>query len=71
MHVPPEVLQQHVEQYNAAAAAGSDAFGKQFFPSTINPTSAVWVGRVTPVVHYCMGGLKIDKQAQVSWQRDC
>lgn len=65
MGASADVLQQQVEQYNAAAAAGKDAFGKQYFPTTIDAAGGVWVGQVTPVVHYCMGGVKINEQAQV------
>jgi succinate dehydrogenase/fumarate reductase flavoprotein subunit len=74
MRVPLEVLQQEVERYSSAAAAvsaaasgssSSDAFGKRFFPSTIDAAAAVWVGQVTPVVHYTMGGLRVNAQAQV------
>jgi succinate dehydrogenase/fumarate reductase flavoprotein subunit len=25
----------------------------------------VWVGQITPVVHYCMGGVKINERTQV------
>lgn len=66
MGVDAEVLQQQVEQYNAAAAANKDNLGKQYFPTTIDPADVVWVGQITPVVHYCMGGLKINEQAQVN-----
>lgn len=65
MGLDAAVLQQQVGQYNEGAAANSDAHGKQYFPPTIDAAGAVWVGQVTPVVHYCMGGLKIDDSAQV------
>lgn len=65
MGVAADVLQQQVEQYNAAAAAGTDAFGKKYYPTTIDASGSVWVGQITPVVHYCMGGVKINEQAQV------
>lgn len=65
MQVSIAQLQQQVEQYNSAASAGSDEFGKQYFPTTIDPAGRFWVGQITPVVHYCMGGLEINDQAQV------
>lgn len=65
MGVAADVLQQQVEQYNAAAAAGTDAFGKKYYPTTIDAAGSVWVGQITPVVHYCMGGVKINERAQV------
>jgi hypothetical protein len=65
MGVDATVLQQDIEQYNAAAATNKDALGKQYFPTTIDAAGVVWVGQITPVVHYTMGGLKINEWAQV------
>lgn len=65
MGMDAAVLQQDVEQYNAAAAGNKDALGKQYFPTTIDAEGVVWVGQITPVVHYTMGGLKVNEQAQV------
>lgn len=67
MQVPLEQLQQQLEQYNqAATAAGSkDAFGKQYFPTSFDTAGRFWIGQITPVVHYCMGGLEINGKAQV------
>uniref|UniRef100_A0A383VWI0 fumarate reductase (NADH) n=1 Tax=Tetradesmus obliquus TaxID=3088 RepID=A0A383VWI0_TETOB len=64
MGLQPAELQQQLEQYNTAAA-GSDPFGKQFFPTTLDPAGHFWLGQITPVVHYCMGGLEINDKAQV------
>jgi succinate dehydrogenase/fumarate reductase flavoprotein subunit len=65
MGVDAAVLQMDVEQYNAAAVANKDVMGKQYFPTTIDAAGVVWVGQITPVVHYTMGGLKINDRAQV------
>jgi succinate dehydrogenase/fumarate reductase flavoprotein subunit len=65
MGLQPADLQQQLEQYNAAAAAGTDLFGKQYFPTTLDPVGHFWIGQITPVVHYCMGGLEINDSAQV------
>ena len=68
MGVEAAALQQQIEQYNTAAAGSGgskDAWGKQYFPTAIDAAGAVWVGQVTPVVHYCMGGVKINERAQV------
>jgi hypothetical protein len=54
MGVDPQVLAAEVEAYNAAAAAGRDAFGKTVFPSGVDPQAAVHVALITPVVHYTM-----------------
>jgi succinate dehydrogenase/fumarate reductase flavoprotein subunit len=76
MGLQPADLQQQLEQYNAAAAAaatGSDPFGKQYFPTTLDPAGHFWIGQITPVVHYCMGGLEINDSAQVCviWRVIC
>ncbi|KAL4452364.1 hypothetical protein ABPG75_008026 [Micractinium tetrahymenae] len=64
MGVPAETLAAEVEAYNAAAAAGSDQFGKTVFPATIEPAEPVHVALITPVVHYTMGGVAINPEAQ-------
>ena len=43
-----------------------DPFGKRFFanrPLLIN--DSFYVAIVTPVIHYCMGGLSIDSRSNV------
>ncbi|PRW56901.1 fumarate reductase flavo [Chlorella sorokiniana] len=64
MGVPEATLAAEVEAYNAAAAAGKDAFGKTVFPTTIDPAAPLHVARITPVVHYTMGGVAINPEAQ-------
>jgi hypothetical protein len=61
----------------AAAAAPRDAFGKRVFPSRVLGSGGdgsggsggsgglLWVARVTPVVHYTMGGLAVGPDAAV------
>lgn len=63
--VAPEVLRAELAAYNEAAAAGRDGFGKTVFPSTLDLEGPFYVARVTPVIHYTMGGLAINSQAQV------
>jgi succinate dehydrogenase/fumarate reductase flavoprotein subunit len=60
------------------------ATGKKTFPAKLSPAAAAaasdatapsglhryWVARVRPVAHYCMGGLKIDTDAQVLREED-
>lgn len=53
----------------AASAAVTDAFGKRFFPSAFDVSGPFWLGQITPVVHYCMGGLEINEHAQVRARR--
>jgi len=67
MGVPVANLARTFAAYNDAARAGKDAYGKKFF------TNAPWdagdspfyAAIVTPIVHYCMGGLHIDAEGRV------
>merc|ERR1712224_254386 len=54
-------------KYNADAGKGHpDGYGKKFFPNVpYNVNDNFHVAIVTPVIHYCMGGLKIDTDARV------
>lgn len=64
-NVPAKALQATLQEYNAAAAAGRDAFGKTIFPSTFDLGGPFYLARITPVVHYTMGGVAIDRQGRV------
>jgi predicted heme/steroid binding protein len=47
---------------------GTDSFGKSSFrglPSDDLDNEVFYVGIVTPVLHYCMGGIKIDTEGSV------
>jgi len=64
--VPPERLAETFAKYNEAARTERCPFGKKFFnnlPLDMNDFfhSAI----VTPVVHYTMGGLRIDEDGRV------
>jgi succinate dehydrogenase/fumarate reductase flavoprotein subunit len=39
--------------------------GKKYFHNTPNINDSFWVAIVTPVVHYCMGGIKITTDVEV------
>lgn len=73
-------LRRELEAYNAAAAAAAaagrpedgvdaaatrDAYGKTVFPSSFDLQQPFFVARVTPVIHYTMGGVAINPQGQV------
>jgi predicted oxidoreductase len=72
-------LEQYDAEVAAAAAAGGATvdsavesghkrFGKHVFPSRVLGSGAdgpLWLALVTPVVHYCMGGLQIGPDAEV------
>ena len=56
-----------LEEYNhAAAAGGGDGFGKKYFTNAPLPLDGVmYAGRIVPVLHYCMGGIRMDKHGAV------
>ncbi|KAI1635368.1 flavocytochrome c [Biscogniauxia mediterranea] len=69
--LPPAVVAA-VDAYAAAVADGEDrAFGRRSFgrwrlpPGEANRDQEVCVGRVTPVVHFTMGGAAFDVRARV------
>ena len=61
-----EQLADEFNLYNSHAKAGADPFGKEHFNNApIDLDGYFYVGKVTPVLHYTMGGLKVDTQARV------
>lgn len=47
-------------QYDKEAIKGGDEWGKEFFHNTpFSDDGPYYAGLVTPVIHYCMGGLAI------------
>lgn len=68
MNLPAAKLKETLQGYQHDANKGVDLFGKTIFPNVF-ATSLVeeifYAGRVCPVLHYCMGGLAINKQGKV------
>lgn len=59
-------LKSTFDKYNKNAKDGHDEFGKKFYhnvPITMNDNFHVAI--ITPVVHYCMGGIKINEEASI------
>lgn len=56
------VLRATLKDYAAAAATGSDHFGKEHFhnPTFDDDSGPFFVGKVKPALHYSIGGLRID-----------
>lgn len=53
-------------EYAQAGAEGQDSFGKKFFHNVPTAeTKMFYVGRVTPVIHYTMGGVRVNDVTQV------
>ena len=66
--LPIPVLLETLTEYQADAHKGIDKFGKVSFqglPMKDLDNEVFFVGRVTPVLHYCMGGIRIDKEGSV------
>jgi len=66
MGISAAKLKQTFDGYNEIAKKGTDQFGTKFFhnlPFTMNDFFNVAI--VTPVVHYCMGGLATSAESEV------
>jgi flavocytochrome c len=66
MKISPEALKTSFDAYNENAKKGTDQYGKKYFtnaPFVMN--DHFFVSFVTPVVHYCMGGIKISPDSEV------
>ena len=63
-----EVLRETYASYAKSAAVGRDEFGKSTFrglASSDLDNEVFYAGTVTPVLHYCMGGIAIDTEGSV------
>eukprot|EP01062_Namystynia_karyoxenos_P061628 TRINITY_DN539_c0_g1_i2.p1 TRINITY_DN539_c0_g1~~TRINITY_DN539_c0_g1_i2.p1 ORF type:complete len:683 (+),score=299.30 TRINITY_DN539_c0_g1_i2:89-2050(+) len=66
MGVSPAVIEKTFADYSRAAETKSCPFGKKVFNNTpVEASDTFYVAIVTPVIHYCMGGLKVDVDARV------
>lgn len=64
-----QAVKDEVRNYNAARYIKCDQFGKRVFPcGTMDAEQPFWLLEVTPAVHYCMGGIAIDENAQVIYE---
>lgn len=63
-----DVLRDTFIQYRSDASKGSDQWGKASFqgaPQEDLDKEVFFAGKVTPVLHYCMGGITIDTEGNV------
>uniref|UniRef100_A0A7S3LPT8 fumarate reductase (NADH) n=2 Tax=Sar TaxID=2698737 RepID=A0A7S3LPT8_9STRA len=67
MGISRQKLQSTFDEYNKAAAnPGTDKWGKKFFEAVPQKVDDKFmVAEITPVVHYCMGGIAGDKDGRV------
>ena len=66
MGITVDKLDHTFQEYNRQAEQKSDPYGKKFFHNLpLDISDSYYVSIVCPVVHYCMGGLQISKDAEV------
>jgi len=68
INIDRNALTKTIRDYQSAAIKGLDEFGKTSFrgvPSEDLKTETFFVGTITPVLHYCMGGIKIKPDCSV------
>jgi flavocytochrome c len=64
--VKVENIKNTFDKYNECASKGTDQYGKKFFTNAPFTTQEeLFVSVVCPVVHYCMGGIKINPDTEV------
>lgn len=65
LKVKPDVLSKTISDYNSLVKAGApDKFKKSVYPAALNGET-ISVALVTPSLHYCMGGVAFNENAQV------
>jgi len=68
MKLPVATVKASLLEYQRDAKKGKDAWGKVTFngvPQKDLSSEVFYAGKITPVLHYCMGGLTIDKDGNV------
>jgi succinate dehydrogenase/fumarate reductase flavoprotein subunit len=71
MGIDVKVLEETFTKYNDNATPEKDEFEKKYFTNLpFKVKDYFYVAIVTPVVHYCMGGLKISTNAEVMSEDD-
>jgi flavocytochrome c len=66
MNIPVEKLEDTFKEYSQAGKVGEDKYGKKFFNNSLmDINDSYHVAIITPVVHYCMGGVKITPKCEV------
>lgn len=66
MNIPVSKLDTIFKRYNTEAGTNKDEYGKKFFHNLpFESKDEFHVAIVTPVIHYCMGGIEIDAASAV------
>ena len=63
--VDPAALTATVEKYNAGMLSGEDEFGKSASADSVIEQGPFYASLRTPTVHYTMGGIEINENAEV------
>jgi len=58
-------LIQTLKEYNESADNKKDKFGKKVFPQKFDLNDYIYAGIITPSIHYCMGGVTMNSNAQL------
>jgi succinate dehydrogenase/fumarate reductase flavoprotein subunit len=64
-NVDEDNLKRMVEMYKVNVEEGKDEFGKVKFGTEFKYEEEIYVGVVTPSIHYTMGGVRINENAEV------
>ena len=54
-----------IKEYNDSADKKLDKFGKKVFPQKFDINDYIYVGIITPSIHYCMGGLTMTQNGEL------
>lgn len=71
LDVDEKQLKQDFKEYDRHVGSEAvDSTGKTYFPGLISGPTKYWVGLITPVVHYTMGGLNMNSDAAILAEDD-
>ena len=54
-----------IKEYNESADRKMDQFGKKVFPQKFDLNDYIYIGIITPSIHYCMGGLTMTQNGEL------
>ena len=54
-----------IKEYNESADKKTDKFGKKVFPQKFDINDYIYIGVITPSIHYCMGGLTMTENGEL------
>eukprot|EP00761_Pharyngomonas_kirbyi_P007210 gb/GECH01007220.1/.p1 GENE.gb/GECH01007220.1/~~gb/GECH01007220.1/.p1 ORF type:complete len:546 (+),score=151.86 gb/GECH01007220.1/:1-1638(+) len=63
--LPEENVKETIREYSKAKSKGIDSYGKTVFPIEFTTDEPLYGMLITPCIHYTMGGLQFNENAQV------